>query len=144
VDRITVFEQKHALRLASLLKDAAFPTVLCVWLYGSMARKDELSDSDVDLAILCERNLTNIERFDAAQILSLAFKREVDIVDIRTVTPDLGARIVALDGIRFDLCAKLSIADEWEVIQMSRYCQLNFERRGILEDILKRKKVYGG
>ena len=63
------------------------------YLYGSYARKDDLSTSDVDIALVPGKKLNPAERFDlkvkACQLLSGVFKREVDPVVLDEFCPVL-------------------------------------------------------
>lgn len=65
------------------------PQVSSVWLFGSVAIGKDRKDSDIDLAILFEPDLSKQERFDlrlsiASDLSSLA-GRDVDIVDMQAV-----------------------------------------------------------
>ena len=128
---------------AGLANNKSHFSILSIWLYGSQATSQTHDESDIDLAFIATRPLIPKERFYLAQELALKLHNEVALVDLRTVTPDLGARIVAEDGLRHDLVpSKAAVSDAFEVTLMSQYVNLNEERKGILEDIMLRKGVY--
>ncbi|MFM8493953.1 MAG: type VII toxin-antitoxin system MntA family adenylyltransferase antitoxin [Planctomycetia bacterium] len=64
---------------------AAFPQqrVLGAWLYGSQARGEARTGSDIDLAVLCEGPLDPVALFDASGRLAAKLGMAVDLVDLR-------------------------------------------------------------
>jgi uncharacterized protein len=79
--------------------------VVAAWLFGSEARGNARSDSDVDVALLFER--TPASTYDAPQLelqaeLSVALGREVDVVCMNVAPPDLRIRVLREGRLLFD------------------------------------------
>lgn len=79
--------------------------VVAAWLFGSVARGNARSDSDVDVALLFEQ--TPPSTYDAPQLelqaeLSVALGREVDVVCMNVAPPDLRIRVLREGRLLFD------------------------------------------
>lgn len=74
---------------AALLDEfaTAFPDrrLLGAWLFGSRAREECRTESDVDVAVLCDRALEPVALFDAGCRLAATIGKAVDLVDLRRV-----------------------------------------------------------
>ncbi len=68
-------------------------SVAGVWLFGSFARGEARTDSDIDLAVLCARRL-HLERVVLMDRLGLLANRDVDVVDLAATSPSLAWDIV--------------------------------------------------
>jgi predicted nucleotidyltransferase len=72
---------------AALVRElaAAFPErrVWGAWLYGSHATGRSRGDSDVDVAVLCDRPLDQVALFDVGYRLAAALGAVIDLVDLR-------------------------------------------------------------
>lgn len=90
----------NAQRLTSKLEDALTQTrvpLICAYLYGSHARSQARSDSDVDVAVMLDSSVTQGLIGPLPQLrgeLERALGCEVDLVDLRTAPPDLVHRIL--------------------------------------------------
>lgn len=60
--------------------------VLLVIVYGSAATDTMRKDSDVDVAILCRTALAKEEKLALSQMLCERLRREVDLVDLHTIS----------------------------------------------------------
>ena len=60
-----------------------FPDLQGIYLYGSAVSNEMTSASDIDLAVLSQREIPEMERFETAQQIALVTKREVDLADLR-------------------------------------------------------------
>ena len=65
-----------------------------LWVYGSEAQDRARPDSDVDLGALFRRRPTSLERFDAAIDLGNLLGRDVDLVDLDSVSPVLVRQVL--------------------------------------------------
>ena len=94
-----------------------FPEALGVWIYGSFAHGRARRDSDLDIAILPDRPLDSWERIERAQDVASRVGRQVDLVDLRKVSPVLrfevvtrGMRVAARDPYAADVMETASLA----------------------------------
>ncbi len=115
------------------------PNIIAIYLYGSHAQGRARSDSDVDLAVLVAAPVAR-ELLDTALSDLLLIHEAVDLVDLRDVPLTLA--IQAIDEGRCLYCSSEAKRAEWETTLMSRYANLNEERREILQDIKARGKIY--
>jgi predicted nucleotidyltransferase len=72
--------------------------VLFAYLFGSCARDDATTASDLDVALIGERTFGPLELGAIVELLERATGKAVDVVDLRTATPLLGWEVVC-DGI---------------------------------------------
>jgi predicted nucleotidyltransferase len=81
-----------ARKISELLAD--FPYIQLAVLFGSMARGTAKADSDIDVAVQANRELSADERIALVEALALAFNRPVDLIDLRTAGQPLLDQIV--------------------------------------------------
>ena len=81
-----------ARKISELLAD--FPHIQLAVLFGSMARDTAKADSDIDVAVQANRELSADERIVLVEALALAFNRPVDLIDLRTAGQPLLDQIV--------------------------------------------------
>ena len=72
-----------------------FPDIRFAVLFGSMAQATERPDSDIDVAVQADKQLTADERIAVTEALALAFNRPVDLIDLRTAGQPLLDQIVS-------------------------------------------------
>lgn len=122
------------------LVEELFPEALGVWVYGSVATGSARRDSDIDIAILPDRLIDVVGRWERAQEVAWKLRRDVDLVDL-TVAPPLLRFEVFADGRR--LAARDPVAcDRFEMTAVSQYQRLNEERREMFDEIARRGTVY--
>jgi uncharacterized protein len=115
--------------------------VLAIYQFGSFGTSLERPDSDIDLAILTQKPSDVVILWQIAQELSAKVQRDVDLLDLRSVSTVMRLQVVAY-GERIYCADKLS-CDLYEVMAYSSYARLNEARKEILEDIRDRGSVYG-
>jgi len=118
----------------------ALPHVQAVYLFGSAATGRMRADSDMDFAVLCPRAKDPVAIWELAQRLASIAGRDVDLIDLRSASTVMAAHIV-VEGQRL-LCADENACAFFEAHALADYARLNEERRGILEDIQRRGRVY--
>ena len=102
--------------LERLLSARASPRVRLALLFGSQADGSARPDSDIDLALLCDRPLSGEERSALVADVGRTFGRAVDLVDLHRapypVTGEaLGGRRVIDDGTAYAELAAKHLAD---------------------------------
>jgi len=118
----------------------AVPDLTALYRFGSAERGTARSDSDIDLAILLHKPLSELRRFELAQELAIQLHRDVDLVDLR-----LASTVMRMQVLSTGTC--LTSEDDaarrkFEMYAYSDYARLNEERREILDGIKKRGQVY--
>ncbi|MES2677528.1 MAG: nucleotidyltransferase domain-containing protein [Pseudomonadota bacterium] len=115
------------------------PNVEAIYVFGSAALNQENKNSDVDIAILLPvmqaKEIGNLYLTDLHSDLMLLLKKEVDLINLRAASTVLQKEIISKGKVIF--CANLHSKNEFEMLTISFYQRLNFERKEILE------KFYG-
>ncbi|MGB3543779.1 type VII toxin-antitoxin system MntA family adenylyltransferase antitoxin [Rubrivirga sp.] len=119
----------------------ALPDLEAVYVFGSRATGDARPDSDLDIAVLAPAPLDPVERFYVQERLAGHLGLDVDLVDLRSASTVMRAEVLRTGAVVLD--RDPTTRAFWEVTAMSAYALLNEERRGILEDVKRRGRVYG-
>jgi predicted nucleotidyltransferase len=119
----------------------AVPGVQAVYIFGSRARGDAGPDSDLDLAVLADRPLDPILRWELQESVAGMVHGAVDLVDLRSASAVMRVNVLAdaklvFDGARYE-------RELFEATALSDYARLQEERRAILEQIEREGRVYG-
>ncbi len=110
---------------------------LCaIWLYGSEARGEAKSDSDIDLAILADSPLDPIELGLAAVELEGRLGRRVDLVDLRRASVLL--RVQATYGGKLLLAPDSTEAALFETHAISDYGSFAANRKMCTDAMLEK------
>jgi uncharacterized protein len=119
----------------------AVPSAIAVYVFGSVAAGTATVSSDVDLAVLAEAPLSAEARWQLAQTLAIELRRDVDLVDLRQASTVLRVQVIGSSQLLFE--SDTAKREAFEAVALGAYARLNEERRGILEDIRQRGRVYG-
>lgn len=112
-----------------------------IYLFGSFARGEGREDSDIDLAIYTDRDISPYDLFIIANKLSFQVKREVQIVDLKNIDTVFAAQIV---GTREELYCEDEVAKaNYNIRAFRDYAKLNEERKVVLDAIERDGKIYG-
>ena len=109
--------------------------------FGSEVTRTTNRESDLDVAVLCDKPLSAQTRFSLIGELVVAGGRPVDLVDLSTASTVMRAQIVSTGERLF--CSDPNRCDLFEDITLSSYARLNEERGEILRDVKARESVYG-
>jgi len=120
-----------------------FTELQAVYLFGSLAAREEHPGSDVDTAVLLSpeqsRKSGAAYFFNLRCDLEKVLNKNVDLVNLRMVNTVLQKEVIA-NGERI-YCRDEYAAEQFEMLVYSAYQKLCQERADIVEDVLKSGKV---
>ena len=119
----------------------AVPGLTALYRFGSAERGMARLDSDIDLAILVDRPLPELRRFELAQELAIQLHRDVDLVDLRSASTVMRMQVLSTGTCL--ISGNDAARREFEMYSYSDYARLNEERREILDGVKKRGQIYG-
>lgn len=128
-------------RLVELIAAQA-GAVIALYLFGSVAADAQRPDSDIDLAMLVEKPLTELQRWSLAQDLAVELGKNVDLIDLRSASTVLRSQILHASHKLY--VADAAVVAKFEDFIVGDYARLNEERAGILADIAERGSVHSG
>ena len=120
----------------------AVPGLIALYRFGSQAQGTARPESDVDLAVLAPQTLSPEARQGLREELSLLLHRDVDLIDLRQASTVMRMQVVSTGESLFS--ADDLKREQFETMVYASYARLNEERRGILDDIRARGRVYAG
>lgn len=112
-----------------------------IYLFGSFARGEGREDSDIDIALFSIEKLNSYDLFVLANHLSFKLKRDVQIIDLKSITTVFAAQIVSNKEILYSNSEENS--SKYDVKILKEYAKLNEERDIVLKRIKKDGKIYG-
>lgn len=112
-----------------------------IYLFGSFARGEAREDSDIDIAVFSIEKLNSYELFVLANHLSFELKRDVQIIDLKSITTVFAAQIVTNKEMLYSNSEENS--SKYDVKILKEYAKLNEERDIVLKRIKKDGKIYG-
>lgn len=112
-----------------------------IYLFGSFARGEGREDSDIDIALFSIEKLNSYDLFVLANNLSFELKRDVQIIDLKSITTVFAAQIVSNKEILYSNSEENS--SKYDVKILKEYAKLNEERDIVLKRIKKDGKIYG-
>lgn len=114
--------------------------LLAVYRFGSRVRGGAGVRSDLDLAILPHTPLPPLQRFTIEQDLAALMHMDVDLVDLAAASSVMRMQIVATGECVYSSNEPARL--RFETYVYSSYARLNEERREILEQVIRRGRVY--
>ena len=127
-------------KCAEILSSHLGESLEAVYIFGSQASGNATEESDLDLAVLCNRPVTAEIFFAAKTELSYQFKCDVDLIDLRQADTVTRALIVSTGELI--LAPHPSKIAHFETVCLSAYALLNEERAEILRDISSKGTIY--
>lgn len=112
-----------------------------IYLFGSFAKGEGREDSDIDVAVYTEENISGYDIFIIANNLAFEVKRDVQIINLKDASTVFSAQIVGTREVLY--CEDKSFMDRYNVRVFKDYTKLNEERKDILDSIKKDGKIYG-
>jgi predicted nucleotidyltransferase len=117
------------------------PGLIALYRFGSQAKGSVRPESDVDLALLAREPIPSMRQFEMAQELATQLHRDVDLVDLRTVSTVMRMQVLSA-GVCLDALDEPA-RREFEMYAYADYARLNEERRELVKGITERGIVYG-
>ena len=117
-------------------KTAAFIIIL----FGSAADEKMRDDSDIDVAFLSEKSLSEYEVFIVAQELAAKLGRDVDLIDLSKASTVFKSIILGTGKIIYS--ADENRKHEFQIKTFKDYVILNEERKEVLDRIRERGTIY--
>lgn len=117
------------------------PSLEFLYLFGSVASGQDNEGSDIDIAFVSSKEVTNLERWGVQQRLSLALGGQVDFIDMTKASDIMNMQIVAKG--RLIYARHPEKVDSFENNVYYKYIDLRELNKEIYDDIAKRGKVYG-
>ena len=113
--------------IIDFLKEKLSPEL--IYIFGSYAKNSERDNSDIDIAILPEKEIDEYKLFLLAQKLAEKLKKEVDLINIKKASTVFKAQIIQGKLIfNKDNYKKMN----FELKTFREYAKLNEERKEIL------------
>jgi len=119
----------------------AIPDLIALYRFGSHVKGNTRQDSDIDLAVLTGDPIPALRRFELAQELAAHLHRDVDLVDLRTVSTVMRMQVIST-GECLD-SPNGPAHREFEMYVYADYARLNEERRDILKRVRASGVIYG-
>ena len=126
-----------------IIKKLILENVDCdaIVLFGSYARETQNAESDIDIAIKPNTNISKKQIFYLSQELEEKIKTEVDLINLDDINDSFryeilinGKTIYCKDELKFEL---------YKLDMYREYLELNESRQIIIDRIKKRDSIYG-
>lgn len=127
-------EQLHT--VIAILRQELDPFL--IYLFGSAARKQLRTDSDIDLAFLSVQTRDGYEVFVVAQQIAALLGREVDLIDLKKASTVLQAQIITKGNDIY--AADRNQLRTFEMRTLKEYALLNEERQIVLDNFGVRRE----
>lgn len=92
--KANIFNKLNSDECTIKFKDAGINTAI---VFGSVLTKDFTEDSDIDIAILSEHNISLSTIFSLEEFLQKLLNRDIDIVNLRDKNIDLSMKVTIYD-----------------------------------------------
>lgn len=127
---------KYQVIIEPLLK--YYPETQAIYLFGSYGTGDEWTESDIDVAVLMPvrlaKRIKSKELIELSSVVAQAAGRETaDLINAREVNVVFRKEIIS--GRRI-YCADKYAADEFEMLTLPLYQQLQEERKDIIKSVI--------
>ena len=109
-------------------------------LFGSGIKGTMMQDSDIDIAFLTERRLTDYETFMAAQELADRLGKEIDLVNLEHASTVFKVQVIGTGKIIYDREPDRRIV--FQMNSFKEYATLNEERQCIFDKLNESGSMY--
>jgi len=111
-----------------------------VYIFGSQNDGTAMGKSDVDIAYLSKKELSNIARWDLSQKLASLLSKDVDLIALSTTNTIFRYQILS-KGSR--IYGEGYEVEHFETLAYSFYLRFQEERQPIVDEIMKNKSILG-
>ncbi|GAB3486750.1 type VII toxin-antitoxin system MntA family adenylyltransferase antitoxin [Marinomonas epiphytica] len=110
------------------------PDVRLIYLFGSQASGHANSNSDIDIAILLDRKVAPVKRFDLQESLAIKLNKDIDLVDLLSASTVMQNQVIQHGELIY---GDETTCCQFEMQVLSMYQHLNDERAEILQEYTK-------
>lgn len=111
-------------------------------IFGSFARDTQTKESDVDIAIKTNKEITKKELYEVSNQISNKLNRDIDLVNLDTIENE-GFRYEILMNGEIVYCNNRYKFDLYKLDAFRDYLELNESRKTIIDEMKKWGKVHG-
>jgi predicted nucleotidyltransferase len=101
-----------------------------IYLFGSAARDELRSESDIDIAFLSINQVNAVDCYESSQDLYEILRRDVDLINLATASTVFSMQVIANSRLVF--CNDDMSRMRYEMVVYKSYAMLNEERSEIL------------
>lgn len=114
-----------------------------IYLLGSAGTSRFHEKSDIDIAVYWSKIPEFQKIADLITQLETAFARDVDLVGLNQTDPIFARQVLETGRLIFVNPKQKGVLLNWQMEKLSEYPDFKYSRRGIEDNILKRKKYVG-
>ena len=114
-----------------------YPEIKLIYLFGSQAKGCSTANSDWDIALLNDRKLDPLKRWQLSEELAELLNSDVDLVDLLEASTVLQMQVITQGKLLFE---RDNFAASFEMQIFSMYGRLQEDRRDIIEHFIKENK----
>lgn len=116
------------------------PELQAIYIFGSQSDGSATSKSDIDIAYLSTKTLTNVERWEVSQKLASLLSMDIDLLELSTTNTIFRYQILStaerIYGHGYEV-------ESFETLAYSFYLRFKEERQPIVDAIMENKSVFG-
>jgi len=131
-------DRERKLIIDSLISD--IEELQAVYIFGSQNDGTDMGSSDVDIAYLSKKVLSNVERWDVSQKLASLLSKDVDLIELSTTNTIFRYQILSKSS---RIYGKGYDVESFETLAYSFYLRFQEERQPIVDEIIKNKSIFG-
>lgn len=107
--------------------------------FGSFARGTQNEESDIDIAIKVNKEMTKRELYEISNQISDELKRDIDLINLDTIENDGFKYEILINGITI-YCKDSYKFDMYKLDAFREYLELNEARKSIIDEIKRDKE----
>jgi predicted nucleotidyltransferase len=116
------------------------PMLQALYLFGSQKNGTATNTSDVDIAYLTAKPLSNVDRWELSQKLAVLLSCDIDLIELTQTNTIFRYQILStaerIYGAGYEV-------EKFETLAYSFYLRFQEERKPIVDEIMKNRSVLG-